>query len=87
MPLGGVDPVAIIARSVRMLWEDDFAWYGATVIAYDEESGKHTVEYDDGEQEQVDIGADRYRIKVLPGESFRARAAPAQGAAGRGMDV
>ena len=51
-----------------MFWEEDFAWYGATIIAYDEETGKHTVEYDDGEQEQVDIGADRYRIKVLPGE-------------------
>lgn len=48
-----------------MWWQDDAAWYTGSVSRYDAHSGRHLVEYDDGDEEEVDLAAEKY--KVLPG--------------------
>ena len=70
IPLGSVDPQALLTRSMRMFWDEDNAWYGGAFESYDADSGKHTVRYDDGAAEEVVVGDERFRTKMLPGESL-----------------
>jgi DNA mismatch repair protein MSH6 len=57
-------PVAVAAevvgRRLRVYWPLDDAWYEGRVEAYDSASGKHCVKYDDGDEEQVDLGKERF---------------------------
>lgn len=42
-----------------MYWPLDGAWYEGCVTSFDEGSGKHLVQYDDAEEELLDLGRER----------------------------
>ena len=43
---------ALVGRRVRVWWEDDSAWFVGTVRAFDAVTQRHTIVYDDGDQQQ-----------------------------------
>ena len=47
-----------VGRRVKVYWPDDVAWYNGTVLAYD--GVKRVIEYDDGEQETLDLADQKY---------------------------
>ncbi|KAM0952719.1 putative DNA mismatch repair protein MutS/MSH [Dioscorea sansibarensis] len=49
----------VIGTRVRVFWPLDKAWYEGSVRSYDEVSGKHTVQYDDAEEEILDLGSEK----------------------------
>jgi DNA mismatch repair protein MSH6 len=51
---------------MQVWWQNDDAWYTGSVASYDVDSGKHLVEYDDGEEEELTLAQEKYEI--LPGE-------------------
>lgn len=55
----------------QVWWQDDEAWYTGSVTRYDTHSGRHLAEYDDGDEEEVDLAQEKY--EVLPGENLAAR--------------
>ncbi|KAJ0987201.1 hypothetical protein J5N97_005557 [Dioscorea zingiberensis] len=57
----------VIGRRIRVFWPLDKAWYEGSVRSYDEVSGKHTVQYDDAEEEILDLGSEK--IEFLPEEA------------------
>lgn len=57
-------------RPVQVWWKDDEAWYTGSVTRYEAHKGLHLVEYDDGDEEEVDLAQEKY--EVLPGASFLA---------------
>jgi hypothetical protein len=44
-----------VGRRVLLLWEADGAWYGGRLGGYDPATGRHTVVYDDGDKECIDL--------------------------------
>jgi len=59
----------VVGRRLRVYWPLDDAWYEGRVDAYDAGSRKHRVKYDDGEEEQVDLGKERFEWPATGEES------------------
>ncbi|XP_030451393.2 DNA mismatch repair protein MSH6 [Syzygium oleosum] len=49
----------VLRRRIRVYWPLDGAWYEGCVKSFDEGSGKHLVQYDDAEEELLDLGKER----------------------------
>ncbi|KAG2498072.1 hypothetical protein HYH03_003832 [Edaphochlamys debaryana] len=64
-----LSPQALVGRELRVLWPDEEAWFCGRVTRYDEASGRHTVEYDDGDMEHLHLAAEEVRLQLLPGEA------------------
>lgn len=62
---------APVGRRVRVYWKNDAAWYSGEVTAKNG-AGKHLVEYDDGEEEWVNLSKER--VELLPVGSTKGRA-------------
>ncbi|KAL5699852.1 DNA mismatch repair protein msh6 [Ranunculus cassubicifolius] len=45
----------VIGKRIRVYWPLDKAWYDASVKSYDSSSGKHSVQYDDSDEELLDL--------------------------------
>jgi len=51
---------AAVGRHLKVWWSDDAAWYRGAVSDFDGE--KHTIDYDDGEQEVLVLAEERYEF-------------------------
>ncbi|XP_030532528.2 DNA mismatch repair protein MSH6 [Rhodamnia argentea] len=49
----------VLSKRVRVYWPLDKAWYEGCVKSFDEGSGKHLVQYDDAEEELLDLGKEK----------------------------
>lgn len=47
-----------VGRSIRVYWADDDAWYEGTVTRF--EGRKHLVVYEDGDEEWLELGAEKF---------------------------
>lgn len=64
-PLQHEDGSALLSKRIKIWWENDQEWYSGTVEKFDSQSGKHTIAYDDGEKELLDLEEE----KVSPSSS------------------
>ncbi|RAL49223.1 hypothetical protein DM860_014441 [Cuscuta australis] len=49
----------VLNRRIRVYWPLDKCWYEGCVKSFDEISGKHLVQYDDDEEETLDLSQER----------------------------
>lgn len=56
--VGSLDGKSCVGRRLSVFWKDDQAWYFGVVKEFHEESGVHTVVYDDGDVEQLDLACE-----------------------------
>ncbi|CAN1353026.1 DNA mismatch repair protein MSH6 [Linum perenne] len=49
----------VVDKRIRVYWPLDKAWYEGSVKSYDEGSGKHLIQYDDSEEEMLDLGKEK----------------------------
>jgi DNA mismatch repair protein MSH6 len=49
----------VVGKQVRVYWPLDKKWYDGSVTFYDKGEGKHVVEYEDGEEESLDLGKEK----------------------------
>lgn len=56
----------VVGKQVRVYWPLDKRWYDGSVTFYDKGEGKHVVEYEDGEEESLDLGKEK--IEWVVGE-------------------
>ena len=60
-----------VGRRLRVFWPLDKTWYEGQIKSFDSEAGKHVVQYDDAEEEVLDLGAEQIQwIEETP-RSFR----------------
>ena len=57
-----------VGRRLRVFWPQENEYYIGEVIAYDNKSGKHKVQYDDGDREDVLLAAERIEW-IVPGKA------------------
>ncbi|EOA19802.1 hypothetical protein CARUB_v10000048mg [Capsella rubella] len=55
----------VVGRQVRVYWPLDKRWYDGSVTFYDKGVGKHVVEYEDGEEESLDLGKEKIEWMVV----------------------
>ncbi|KAJ9171734.1 hypothetical protein P3X46_015053 [Hevea brasiliensis] len=49
----------VVDKRIRVYWPLDKRWYEGCVKVYDKDSGKHLVQYDDFEEEMLDLGMEK----------------------------
>ncbi|XP_022757900.1 DNA mismatch repair protein MSH6 isoform X2 [Durio zibethinus] len=64
----------VLEKRIRVYWPLDKAWYEGVVKFFDKESGKHLVQYDDAEEEELDLGKEKIEwVKESTGRLKRLR--------------
>jgi DNA mismatch repair protein MSH6 len=58
----------LIGKRVAIYWPTDEEWYNGKVDSYTQETGCHTVTYDDEEVEEVNFGSDGEKWKLIDEE-------------------
>ncbi|XP_018475958.1 DNA mismatch repair protein MSH6 [Raphanus sativus] len=61
----------VVGKQVRVYWPLDKKWYDGSVTSYDKSGGKHMVEYEDGEEESLDLGKEKIEWVVVGEESAK----------------
>ncbi|GLT42632.1 hypothetical protein SLA2020_166220 [Shorea laevis] len=61
----------VLERRIKVYWPLDKTWYEGVVKAFDKESGKHLVHYDDAEEEELDLGKERIEWVKETTERFK----------------
>ncbi|XP_074264191.1 histone-lysine N-methyltransferase ATX2-like [Silene latifolia] len=60
----GVDPVAFIGLKCKVYWPLDDDWYKATIQSYNSKTKKHNVNYEDGDEEELDLSDEQVKFHV-----------------------
>ncbi|KAL7586811.1 hypothetical protein Lser_V15G41433 [Lactuca serriola] len=61
----------VVNRRIKVYWPLDKAWYEGCVKAFDKSSGKHLVQYDDGEEEHLDLSKEKIELLKEQAKRFR----------------
>ncbi|KAG7553277.1 DNA mismatch repair protein MutS core domain superfamily [Arabidopsis thaliana x Arabidopsis arenosa] len=63
----------VVGKQVRVYWPLDKKWYDGSVTFYDKGEGKHVVEYEDGEEESLDLGKEKIEwvVGAKSGDRFK----------------
>lgn len=57
-----VDPEGLMHKRVKVFWPRDRQWFLGRITAYDKKSGKHHVQYDDGDRRWYRMRTREYRV-------------------------
>ncbi|KAJ0589820.1 putative DNA mismatch repair protein MutS/MSH [Helianthus annuus] len=52
----------VVNRRIRVYWPLDKCWYEGCVKSFDKSSGKHLVQYDDAEEERLDLSKEKIEL-------------------------
>ncbi|KAH9626876.1 hypothetical protein KSS87_002276 [Heliosperma pusillum] len=61
----------VVSKRIRVYWPLDKEWYEGYVKAYDKSVGKHLVEYDDAEEELIDLSKEKFEWVKDSGNGVR----------------
>ncbi|KAF3784024.1 DNA mismatch repair protein [Nymphaea thermarum] len=62
----------VVGWRIRVFWPLDDQWYEGHVKSFNASTGKHLIQYDDGEEEALDLERERFQwAEVTPLRSFR----------------
>ncbi|KAF8387740.1 hypothetical protein HHK36_026394 [Tetracentron sinense] len=61
----------VVGKRVRVYWPLDKSWYEGLVKSFDKLSGNHLVQYDDAEEENLDLGKEKIEWVEEAIRSFR----------------
>ncbi|KAD3068705.1 hypothetical protein R6Q59_017272 [Mikania micrantha] len=62
---GDTNPIygdEVVNRRIRVYWPLDKSWYEGCVKSFDKSSGKHLVQYDDSEEELLDLSKEKIEL-------------------------
>ena len=62
----------LVGRRVKVFWSADNAWFQGSLSEFSGSSGKHLCEYDDGDQEWLELSNERYELVEQSGETSQA---------------
>lgn len=49
----------IVGKHIKIFWRDDDKWYFGKVEAFSCSDGKHTIHYDDGDREKLNLASEK----------------------------
>lgn len=64
----GVDPQKFLGLECKVYWPLDADWYFGRIGKYDSDSLRHHVEYEDGDDEWLNLSKERIKFNVSPDE-------------------
>ncbi|KAJ9698014.1 hypothetical protein PVL29_007224 [Vitis rotundifolia] len=64
------DSERIVGKRVKIYWSGSRRWFVGRVKAFDHDKRCHTIHYEDGEKEDLDLRQERFELEVFPGDGF-----------------
>eukprot|EP00252_Welwitschia_mirabilis_P016904 TRINITY_DN37652_c0_g1_i1.p1 TRINITY_DN37652_c0_g1~~TRINITY_DN37652_c0_g1_i1.p1 ORF type:complete len:448 (+),score=157.67 TRINITY_DN37652_c0_g1_i1:346-1689(+) len=58
------DAEKIVGKGIQVFWPLDNAWYDGVVKSFDSKKKKHSIAYDDGDHEVLDLHKEKVRVSV-----------------------
>lgn len=71
LSFSGVDPMKFVKLQCKVFWPLDADWYEGRIIGYDFETGRHNVEYVDGDKEKLVLSNERIKFYLSSEEMQR----------------
>ncbi|CAA2997884.1 Hypothetical predicted protein [Olea europaea subsp. europaea] len=65
---GDVDAYWVLNRRIKVFWPLDETWYYGLVSEYDSESKLHHINYDDKDEEWINLQNEKFKLLLLPSE-------------------
>jgi hypothetical protein len=58
---GGVGGFKVVGRRVQVWWDGERQWFAGEIAVFNARTGRHSIKYDDGDEEVVDLRKQRLR--------------------------
>ncbi|XP_044480766.1 uncharacterized protein LOC123207429 [Mangifera indica] len=85
--LGENDVHRIVGKRIKVYWPESRKWFTGHIKAFNAEKGLHSVVYDDGDKELLNLRMERFELEILPNEGFNLKADSSSKKKGRGLDA
>lgn len=63
----------IVGRRVKVYWSESRKWFAGHIKAFDDMKRLHSILYDDGDKEELDLRKERFELEIMPTEGFSLR--------------
>ncbi|XP_052167696.1 histone-lysine N-methyltransferase TRX1 [Oryza glaberrima] len=64
LEIEAADPLAFVGLGCKVFWPLDEDWYKGSITGYNEATKKHSVKYDDGESEDLNLADERIKFSI-----------------------
>ncbi|KAJ7973051.1 DNA mismatch repair protein [Quillaja saponaria] len=61
----------VVGKTIKVYWPLDKAWYHGCVKSFDKDTGKHLVQYDDAEEELLDLAKEKIELVEESGKKLK----------------
>ncbi|KAL3506598.1 hypothetical protein ACH5RR_031980 [Cinchona calisaya] len=68
LSIDGADPNKFVGLQCKVFWPLDADWYKGHIVTYDCETGRHHLEYEDGDEEKLILSNEKVKFYVSPEE-------------------
>ncbi|KAJ0084119.1 hypothetical protein Patl1_29785 [Pistacia atlantica] len=84
--LGENDDHRIVEKRIKVYWPESRKWFTGHIKAFNANKGLHSILYDDGDKEELNLRKERFELEILPNEGFNLKADSSSKKKGRGLD-
>ncbi|CAN0901764.1 Sister chromatid cohesion protein PDS5 homolog E [Linum grandiflorum] len=68
--LGDKDDNRIVGKRVKVYWSGSKRWFAGKIKSFNRRKKLHSVVYDDGDKEDLELRKERFELEILPNEDF-----------------
>ncbi|KAJ4724287.1 Sister chromatid cohesion PDS5-like protein [Melia azedarach] len=65
--------IELLAEEVKVYWSESRKWFAGHIKAFDDMKRLHSILYDDGDKEELDLRKERFELEIMPTEGFSLR--------------
>ncbi|KAK3205265.1 hypothetical protein Dsin_019311 [Dipteronia sinensis] len=68
------DDGRIVGKRIKVYWPESRKWFIGHIKAFNGKKRLHSILYDDGDKEELDLRNERFELEIMPTESFSSKA-------------
>ncbi|OMP08785.1 hypothetical protein COLO4_06118 [Corchorus olitorius] len=81
------DNEIVVGKRVKIYWSGSRRWFTGRIEAFDKKKRLHSILYDDGDKEVLDLRKERFELEVLPTDPFKLKIESHSARKADGLDV
>ncbi|KAJ8751174.1 hypothetical protein K2173_016355 [Erythroxylum novogranatense] len=71
--LGEGDCFRIVGKRIKVYWPESRRWFIGRIKSFDNKKKHHSILYEDGDKEELELSKERFELEILPSEGFNLR--------------
>ncbi|KAK2641152.1 hypothetical protein Ddye_022915 [Dipteronia dyeriana] len=68
------DDGRIVGKRIKVYWPESRKWFIGHIKAFNDKKRLHSILYDDGDKEELDLRNERFELEIMPTEAFSSKA-------------